>query len=188
VTASLLGPGREEKGFPKVMLSSKVKAPLGWGPSQSRALALAPTPPRWPAGTISALILISLGAFALCFSFKCFKCQTPDTVKYHKIRLDKGRQQVRGEGKASGSCQHETFAWGQRLGAVWGAAGRSSTPLSPGFLPLKEAPQHASWFVLEAGAGMLKQRAGVRGWSWEKALCWEFITCKTEEGRIGWFR
>lgn len=54
-------------------------------------LALAPTPPYWPAKTISALILISLGASAVCFSFKCFKCQTCDTVKYHKVRLDKGK-------------------------------------------------------------------------------------------------
>lgn len=54
-----------------------------------RVLALAPTPPPWPAKTISAIILISQGASAVCFSFRCFKCQTCDTMKYHKVRLDK---------------------------------------------------------------------------------------------------
>lgn len=58
---------------------------------QCRALALALPPPHWPAKTVSALILIFLGVSAVCFDFERFECQTCDTVKYHKVRLDKGK-------------------------------------------------------------------------------------------------
>lgn len=92
-------PGLTGKGLQSCATGASITPDKGKGHFQGHSqpgwlagmAALAPAAPHCPAQTISAFILISLGASAGCFSSKCFKCQTRDTVKYQKRRLDKGK-------------------------------------------------------------------------------------------------
>lgn len=123
-----------------------------------------------------AFILISPCASAGCFSSKYFKCQTFDTVKYQKVRLDKGKQQVCAE------SWWKLPEWSLCLGTAVGAG----SVWEQGVLFHAPVPMvHLARFRPEASAGSWKQ--SIRGWSWEKALCWQCYHCKIEEGIIGLF-